>query len=48
MRYKGKHLKGNTKPQAKRKGKIGESVATIKRPPTVNSIIEEVKSWNDR
>lgn len=47
MRYKGKHVKGSTKPQVKRKGKIGESVVTVKRPPTVNSIIEEVKSWND-
>lgn len=47
MRYKGKHVKGSTRPQVKRKGKIGESVVTVKRPPTVNSIIEEVKSWRD-
>lgn len=47
MRYKGKHVKGSTRPPAKRNGKIGGSVITVKRPPTVNSIIEEVKSWRD-
>ena len=47
MRYKGKHLKGSTKHPVKRKGKPGESVVTVGRPPTVNSIIEEVKSWRD-
>lgn len=47
MRYNGKHVKGNMKPPVKRKGKIGESAETVKRPPTVNSIIEEVKSWRD-
>ena len=45
--YKGKHLKGNTKPKQNPKGKIGGTVMTVKRPPSVNSIIEEVKSWRD-
>ena len=47
MPYRGKHLKGSMKPRPKRKGKIGEAVMTVKRPPKVDDIIAEVKSWKD-
>lgn len=47
--YKGKHLKGNMKrkPPKREIPRKANNIFNVKRPPTVNSIIEEVKSWSD-
>ena len=48
--YRPKHLKGagtKRKPQKREIPKTANNVITVKRPKSVDSIIAEVKSWDD-
>lgn len=48
--YRPKHLKEvgtKRKPPKREIPRKANNIFNVKRPPTVNSIIEEVKSWND-